>query len=1026
MCKHQTLQARGTSGRSGSRRWHASAAALITAGSLTAACGAGPELAATGSFSGQVVVSGPLRSAKVTIDQIDASDPALGSLFHVADTTTDDEGRFSVDAGIRNGVLLITATGGSFVDAATGTTIQLDANDGLSSFVLLDLLDTRDDALVSPIGHLIVARTRYKAAGELHDARRPLDLAEPDAARRLGRHFGNVDWTRQKLASLQTVAISPTEPVRAALVQAALSELAHDIAVASGASPQEVNVLTLTQQLAADVSEETFDGNDHNSTDFTQGLQLGVCAPAAPCTVPPGSCAVGACRPLCDLYAGTPRALLAGELIKVIGSAQNQTRLEAADVLAIARAMAEDADPDLFDDPCLEDLDRIPPRLEWVAPTPGAMAYVRGVVPVKVRAIDDTDPMPQVWIDDRAPTGSIAEAAIDTMAINGPLVVTATAKDMAGNLARLALPPVIADNLAPTLTLDRGGFFADGNTWWTTVSTPTLAGTVADASPLTVTTTTQAGVVTAAVTGGSWTGGVAGNVDQGVDVTVTATDAAGNHAQVTQRIHADVTPPRLAVQSSLVHDEALEVPAFDASEAPVHTHTGAPVDLAVENGCPAVTKFSHLLGASLPPYGHEVDDHGTPRRNPLHYVLVASDDGVGIVAGSMRYHVGYGTTTGTTWIHDWTSAGPPTPSDVGGDQYDIGIFDDAVPQLATTEGIYVVEFQATDRLGRTTTVHRCFDLHLRAPPLHFQVPGAPPGTDPDPIPVDHAYRLLSLHLGVPPPFSAIADRLLNDNATGASLLDEDVTNGTASTVYLEVNVTKPTKVFAGQSFKLENLITTQAVNIECTDFGDGAPPPALCTGATSGPTYASAAPRTDQEISGLSFPVRVFELDGSLHPATEVPCVAGGGDRWKFAIPPRPVDASGPLPPRRFKVMTMISQVSLLWPSDSNFPATAPFVDTTLNGRPFTGRISPTSTGCTSHNVHTLPDGTRLDTCTRVSHITPYRVLTSVHLQTGSQLRSTYATAPTPTSTPAIATITGVVDPFPWNIFQGALPSDPP
>jgi hypothetical protein len=385
---------------------------------VTAACDTGPEPVATGSFSGQVVVSGPLRGANVTVDQLDASDPAMGSLFHVAGTTSDDQGRFSVDVGIRNRVLLITATGGSFVDSATGATI------------LLDLLDTRDDALVSPIGHLIVARTPWKAAGEFHDAPRPLDLAEEDAAKRLGRHFGNVDWTRQKLASLEVVAISPTEPVRAALVQAALSELAHDIAIAAGASLQEVNVLRLTKQLAVDMGQGTFDGNDHNSWDFTQGLQLGVCVPVAGCTVPQGSCTVGACRPLCDLYAGTP---------------------------------------------------------------PGAMAYVRGVVAVKVKAIDDTDPRPQVWIDDRAPTGSTAEAAIDTTAINGPLVVTATVNDMAGNVTSLPLPPVTADNIAPTLTFAPDGFFVDGSTWWTPASAPVLAGTVTDASPVTVTATTQAG-----------------------------------------------------------------------------------------------------------------------------------------------------------------------------------------------------------------------------------------------------------------------------------------------------------------------------------------------------------------------------------------------------------------------------------------------------------------------------------------------------------------------------------------------------
>jgi hypothetical protein len=56
----------------------------------------------------------------------------------------------------------------------------------------------------------------------------------------------------------------------------------------------------------------------------------------------------------------------------------------------------------------------------------------------------------------------------------------------------------------------------------------------------------------------------------------------------------------------------------------------------------------------------------------------------------------------------------------GSTRFPVGIFSDVVAGLASTEGIYDVEFRATDRLGRTTTVSRCFDLHLRVPPLEFE------------------------------------------------------------------------------------------------------------------------------------------------------------------------------------------------------------------------------------------------------------------------------------------------------------------
>jgi len=1008
------------------RRWRRCpalcVAAIIGFGATFVACSEQGGSAGTGRLAGQVVVSGPLRKAAVSIDQISLqAKGAIAIRAHVADTTTDDDGRFGgadgVDVGKFNGLFLLTAKGGAFTDLATGATVELDSTTTLETITSFELFDTRDDVLVSPVGQLIAARTRWKLS-QLGDVR----TAELDAAEHLNRHFaGVVDWSHQKLGSLETTTTSPTEAVRSALVQAALSFLAQDIAAAAGASPQEVNVLTLTRQLAADLGQGTFDGNDGNAPTFGEGLQVGVCPPiTGSCPMPAGSCTLGACRPLCDLYAGTPRALLAGEMTKVIQStALNHTGLVTGDVLAVARAMADNVDEDLFGSACVENLDRLPPRLEWIEPVPGPgiVHYVRGMVPVKAHAVDDTDPMPLVWIDNGAPSSSTAGAVIDTTAQNGPLMVTATARDMAGNLATLALPGVIADNVAPTLTLASDGYFVDGATWWTTSPAPVLRGTVADASPLTVATIAPAGTVNATVTGSTWTGSLAGTLDlAGADVTVAATDAAGNRTQVTQRLRADVTPPQLTFQPSVVNDEAVEVPAFDANEAPVHVHTGAAIDLAAAGSCPAVTKFSYLLGASRPPYGREVDGQGGPRPNPLHYLLLAADDGVGITPGSTQYRVGYRTNNVTTWILDWTTAGAPTPI-LGVDQYDIGIFSDAIPQLMTTEGVYDVEFRATDRLARTTTLARCFELHLRAPPLHLQAPGGSP-TDPDPIPVDHAYRLQSLALGAGA-FRAIAARLLNNDATGASLLDEDVTNGTASTVYLQVAVTRPQTVLASQTFTLRNLTTTSTANIDCTE-GPGIVPPAICEGPATGPSYTSSP--SNVSITSLGFPVKVFELDGSGQPATEVPClVCGIADQWKFAIPPRPGSASGPLPARRFKAMTMIGQVSALWPSDASFPASPPFVDAALTSTVnITGRISPTSTGCTAHTIRILPNGTELDKCTQVTSITPYRALTQVSINT-DPVKATYATAPTSSSTPANV-VGNKIPELSWSVSEGALP----
>ena len=103
-------------------------AAVLSAFAALVACSA--EKAGTpgdGRLAGQVVVSGPLRKAAIAIDQIDLkAKSAVAIRAHVADATTDDDGRFDVQIGKFNGLFLLTASGGAFTDLATGATIQLD------------------------------------------------------------------------------------------------------------------------------------------------------------------------------------------------------------------------------------------------------------------------------------------------------------------------------------------------------------------------------------------------------------------------------------------------------------------------------------------------------------------------------------------------------------------------------------------------------------------------------------------------------------------------------------------------------------------------------------------------------------------------------------------------------------------------------------------------------------------------------------------------------------------------------------
>jgi hypothetical protein len=1007
-------------------RWSGSPglAALVAAGAALAACADAPGPAGSGLLSGQVVVSGPLRNARVSIDQIllQAQDE-ITIRAHVADATTDDDGWFGrargVEVGELNGLFLLTASGGSYTDLATGATIQLDPTTTLETITPFALFEVRDDVLVSPVGHLIAARTRWKVS-RLGDVL----LAQHEAAEHMNRHFGSVvDWTHLRLGALDAAATSPTEAVRASLVHAGLSFLAQDIATMAGASPQEVNVLALTKQLAADIGQDAFDGNDGNAPTSGEGLQVGVCAPITGCSPPPtGGCGLGACRPLCDLYAGTPRTLLAGEVTKVIGSpAINHTGLVTGDILAVARAMADNLDEDLFGSACIETLDRLPPTLGFRSPTPAEGSFVRGTAMLKVAAIDDLDPAPTVrflgHVDaDGDPKNSIAIAAIDTLTeADGPLAVTAQGMDMAGNTATITRVLQV-DNTAPVVTLDATGCFVDGATWWTTAAAPTLHGTVTEANPAGVEAVIGATHLTGTISGATWSVPLpAGMLDlTGADVHVVVTDAAGNQGTVVQRLRYDATPPTVSLEASPMHDEASEAPAFSATpsipatdEVPSHIHGGAVVDLAIPGACPSLTKYSYLLGATPPPYGAEPNG-----RNPLFYQLLVADDGVGIDPAATRYRVGRDAADGSVqWVTAWTSVGAGVPVAPGVTRYTVPIYADTVPGLDALEGVYRVQLQSTDRLGRTTTEARCFDLHLRAPPLHL---GAMTVGSVTYLPGDaqgHQLALKSLNLAPGATFDQIASRVLNASAA-SSLLDMPVINGTASTVYLTVTVTRPVGVSATQRFALRYVKTISAVNLDC----DAHPDDPDCEPVPLAPPIYDG---TDSPaVSGLVYPVRVYLLDAAGVPATQIPCLGGCRDTdsvFRFALPPRGPSAA----PLRFLVMSMVGQITALWPQDGSHPAAAPFSDLVVSGTHLTGDFEGFPEGCSKLSI--LLGVLR---CREVTSYVAYRALTSVSFMMAEPLRNTYATSAGMT-TSAIDPWGGPVatsSPFTWSTAEGTLP----
>jgi hypothetical protein len=974
----------------------------------------------SGSLGGQVVLSGGVRGARVSVDQLDAH---TGDVYqHVGAAITDEDGRFLIpETREANALFRLISRGGSFTDLASGATILLDDNDTIHSLLWFPIVDRRTDALISPVGHLIEARawSRLATFGDM-------TAAVNDATEHVAMHFGRANWGLLKLHDLNAPATSPTEPVRAALVHAALSFLVADIAAASGASAQQINVYTLMQRWTTDLvavneaDPAVWDGNDGDDRTPGSGLQLGACEPIAPtCAVPSTGCNLGHCRSACDLYSGTPRAALAGALTKVIRDGSvNRTGLRIEDTLALARAIAENMDPSLFGAACVENLDRTPPGVRWDdAASAPADAVVRGTFTLKAIGLDDIDLQPRTEIvgyadQDGDPSNNVAIAHIDTAGMSdGGLTVIARAVDLAGNSAT-AERRVVIDNTAPQISLSSAGFLVDSDnaTWWTPISGPSLTGTVFDANPATVQATIGSMQVPGTLSGGSWSVDLPdGTLDlAGANVTIRVTDRAGNHAEITRRIRHDASPPMLSFQTSTLNNEAPESPTFSSgnilealNHIPVHMHGGPTVNLDVTGSCPAVAKYSYLLGEHAPAYGYEVDSQGNARRNPIRYQLVAADDGVGIAPGSTQYRVGRRSGATTTWILDWTSTGPGTPIAPGVTQHGVGIYSNLVAGLATTEGIYDVQFRTADRLARTTTVARCFDLKLKAPPLEM-LPESAPITP-------HTYQLDALSLAPGAPFDLVAARLLNGDATGASLIDQPFYNGTANTVYFTATLTKPTRVDAAQSYVVDHArLYSYPVELNCSAFPGTGGNPADCI--DPGPRYLSGVV-TSTSVAA-TFRVRVFELNASGAPVTEIPCI-GACDpatttTFKFAIPPRAAPPGG-APARKYIAMTMIGPVPALWPNGGVAPAppgvSAPFVDEAIaGGMPrITGLVKPFVNLCTRVEM-VGPINNRHPYCKERSEVIPYRALTMLRLYVptiGSDpTLSAYATAPTEGSPP--------------------------
>jgi hypothetical protein len=968
-----------------------------------------------GSLRGQVVLAGPVRGAKVSIDQLYLDNNTGDVRQHVADLVTDDEGRWELpNTGLLNGLILVTAAGGAYRDNVSGAEIELDDDAQIRSLFDVDLYEERF-LLVSPVGHLAesLARARLAAGQEpnLWDAREV-------AAEHIDRHFGGVDWARIELADIALPATSPTEEIRAAAVHAAWPVLVEDIRLASGATPQEVHVFALMTALAKDIARPPFDGEDQDSRVTASGLQLGVCDPVpTDCIVPGGDCGA-ACRSLCDLYSGTLRADFSGAMTKMLRAPTlNGTGL-VDELVPVARAMASNQDEVLFGATCTGGLDRLPPTITWTTAHDDG-AFVAGAIDVEVRADDDLDPEPRIsWVGfedaDQDATNKVARLSLANGAlIDGPFTLTAVAADQAGNRAESSRTWIV-DGTPPALTLASDTFVVVGSTWWTTSATPSLRGLAADANGVTLTATINGTAVEVLTEGETWTVAVPRDALQpgaGNTVIVTATDPAGNSRSVNQVLGYDAAPPVLSPVGTQVRDERGDT----IGPGPVHTHAGQPIALGAHGPgtCqptggegPHVYRHAYLM---VPSTSHEPDD----QRNHLRWTFQLEDVlGIGVRPESGQYRL---RAAGGEWSA-WRAVSAPTSPREGVYAYHVTLLRGDHPQLGTTEGVFEIEFHGADLLGREVSLARCWTHHPLAPPLQLVRQGT---AEPNTIETGPLNALKALTLSAN---SAVSPLLNAQQNPPAGVMFAEFANNTSEAVYLTVGATGAT-TGATETDWVESWAPLGAPRVvdktcNCTAESEQS----LC--GLPSHTVVDRAAGGGATLPAMNVRYRMFVH--STGPWTEVPSLDGSGTR--FRVPPR--FSSGPA----YAVIVVATPgAERLRPSSggTGFSVSEQSLSWLGGASHFTGQLLETDTLCTKRVRRTgsCSNGRVPKKCIEEQSFRRYRAVTKLDYGFTDRLRLGVHSAATSDLPPA--PIIGVaaeaigIDRFNWTTTEAGLPPAP-
>ena len=287
----------------------AALAALALSSVLMFACGGGgggtTTTPADGTVSGKVV-EGPVSGANVAAYAI--TNGTMGA--QVGGGTTDSTGNFTISIGNYTGPMMLQATGGTYTDEATGTTMTMQAGDVMACAIPTVAAGANTSGIqITPLTSMAHARVHHMTGG-ITDA----NIAAANAA--LGAYFSVSDI-------LHVVPMNPTVAASAVgatqdaknygMALAAMSEYAHGIGM-----PSSSGIITA---MASDASDGVMDGRMGTASISMGGGMMG-----------------GA---MMQSSAGTTG--LATAMGAFIGSSMNESGASAADMQALMNQLAGSA-----------------------------------------------------------------------------------------------------------------------------------------------------------------------------------------------------------------------------------------------------------------------------------------------------------------------------------------------------------------------------------------------------------------------------------------------------------------------------------------------------------------------------------------------------------------------------------------------------------------------------------------------------------------------------------------------------------